>query len=287
MKNLSHYWKVLQWALHHYRAEHDVTIETANGLLSVSNKDWLIGKHLFVRRDYELDFIRDSIKFLNSEKLLPQTRMVCDIGANLGMISIALLREGFFENALAFEPSPRNFRLLRKNAEQNNLAEKLKCFQLALSSENGAIEFEIAEDNSGDSRVRKTSAYGEMNEQLRKTVAVEARTFDAFLAENKISQNEIDLLWIDIQGHEGHFFKGAREFFNRRKIPVVNEFWGYGINRSGMSRAEYCRTIAETFSKFYIFTDGAFRLQSIAEIENLFDRFKRPREIANIILINE
>lgn len=284
-KSPAYFWKLLQWTLHHYRAEHDVTIETANGLLSVSNKDWLIGKHLFLRRDYELDFIHDSIKFLKAEKLLPKTETVCDIGANLGMISIALLRERLFEKALAFEPAPGNFRLLEKNAVQNGLVEMLECFQLALSSENGAMEFEIAADNSGDSRVRKTSDSGAMNEQFRQTVAVKAKTFDSFLLEENFDSGEIDLLWIDIQGHEGHFFKGAREFFRTRKVPVVNEFWGYGINRSGMSREEYCRIISETFSNFYIFTDGAFRLQSIAEIEGLFELFKKPREIANIILV--
>jgi FkbM family methyltransferase len=287
VKDFSYYRKLLQWTLKHYRREHDVTIETANGRLSVSNKDWLIGKHLFVRRDYELEFIRDSIKFLKSENLLPKTETVCDIGANLGMISIALLREGFFAKALAFEPAPGNFRLLRKNAAQNGFAEKMKCFQIALSSENARIEFEIAADNSGDSRVRKTSASGAMNEHRRATVAVEARTFDSFLAETKIDANEIDLLWIDIQGHEGHFFKGAREFFKARKIPVVNEFWGYGINRSGMSPEEYCLAVAENFSKFYLLTDDGFRLQSITEIKKLFERYKHPREIANIILINE
>lgn len=284
-KSLAYYWKALNWALHHYRPEHDVTIETANGLLSVSSKDWLIGKHLFVRGDYELDFIRDAIKFLKSENHLPHARTVCDIGANLGMISVALLREGFFEKALAFEPAPRNFRLLRKNAAQNGLGEKMQTFQLALSSENKDLEFELAADNSGDSRVRKTAKAGEMNEHLRETVVVEAKTFDAFLRENRIDPAEIDLLWIDIQGHEGHFFQGAREFFQARKIPVVNEFWGYGIDRSGMSREEYCRTLANTFSKFYLLTGGEFQLQSIAEIEKLFELSKRPREIANIILV--
>ena len=53
-KGLGHYLKLLQWTLHYYRPEHDVTIETANGILSVSSKDWLIGKHLFIRRNYEL-----------------------------------------------------------------------------------------------------------------------------------------------------------------------------------------------------------------------------------------
>ncbi|HEX8371020.1 MAG TPA: FkbM family methyltransferase [Pyrinomonadaceae bacterium] len=287
MKSLDYYWKALQWTLHHYRPEHDVTIETANGLLSCSSRDWLIGKHLFVRRNYELDFIKASVGFLQSEGLLKtgKNRAVVDIGANLGMICIALLRERFFEKAIAFEPSPRNFRLLRKNVAQNDLNDKIECFPLALSSENKKIEFEIDETNSGDSRVRKTVGSGELKEHKRRTVAVEAKTFDAFLRENKtIEPNEIDLFWIDIQGHEGHFFKGAQEFFRKYKIPVINEFWGYGILRSGITREEYCETVQSTFEKFYYWTENEFQVKSTTEIEKLFDRYGKPREIASIIL---
>lgn len=288
MKSLDYYWKLLRWTLHHYRPEHDVTIETANGLLSCSSRDWLIGKHLYVRRNYELDFIKNSIRFLESEGLLKKgkNRTVVDIGANLGMICIALLRENFFERAVAFEPSPRNFRLLEKNIRQNDLSDKIKCFPLALSSQDSPIEFELDELNSGDSRVRTSGKSGEMREHKRQTVAVEARSFDSFLRENRdIEPDEIDLFWIDIQGHEGHFFKGASEFFQKHKIPVINEFWGYGIERSGISREAYCRTIAETFSKVYYWTENEFKVKSTAEIEKLFDRYRKPREIASIILV--
>lgn len=287
-KKLSHYWKILRWTLKHYRPEHDVTIETANGRLSVSNKDWLIGKHLFVRRDYELDFIRQTVNFLRGEKLLNEgkNRTVVDLGANVGMICVALLREGFFDNAVAFEPSPRSFRLLEKNVAQNGLAEKVKSLPLALSSADGKIEFELAADNSGDSRVKSTDKTGAMGEEKRATVSVTAQTFDSFLEANpNVNSDEIDLIWIDIQGHEGHFFKGAKEFFRHRKIPVVNEFWSYGINRSGLSKEEYCQAVSENFSAFYYFTGSGFELKSIAEIEKLFDVYRRPREIANIILV--
>jgi FkbM family methyltransferase len=287
-RSLDYYWKALRWTLHHYRPEHDVTIETANGVLSVSSRDWLIGKHLFVRRNYELDFIRASIEFLQNEGLLKKgkNRTVVDIGANLGMICIALLRENFFEKAYAFEPSPRNFRLLTKNVAQNDLSGRIECFPLALSSENKEIEFEIDETNSGDSRVREIIGSGEMKEHKRRTVAAQARTLDSFLSENKsIAPAEIDLFWIDIQGHEGHFFKGAKQFFRERKIPVVNEFWGYGILRSGITREEYCRAVAETFSRFYYWTENEFKVQSTAEIEKLFERYSKPREIASIILV--
>lgn len=286
-KGLSYYARRLRWLLHYYRGEHDVTIETANGLLSCRNKDWLIGKHLFTLRNYEFDFIKMSLAFLRSEGLLRpgMNHTVADIGSNLGMICIALLRENAFEKAVAFEPSPESFRLLQKNVGQNGLAGRIDCFPLALSSADGELSFELAEDNSGDSRVRQTSMEGTMDEHRRPTVSVAAKRFDSFLAEASVDPDQIDLLWIDVQGHEGHFFKGAERFFANRKVPVISEFWGYGIGRSGMSREEYCETVERTFSKFYVLNEGRYESRPISDVKGLFETHSRPREIANLVFV--
>lgn len=288
-KSLSHHLKVLAWSLKYYRAEHDVTLETENGLLSVSNKDWLIGKHLFVHREFEIEFIKNSIEFLRQEGWLKAgtNETVLDIGANLGMIGIAMLKKGFFKNALAFEPAPKSFRLLEKNVGQNNLEEKVKCFNIALSSENTAFEMEIASDNSGDNRVKLTDEKGKYDEQKRRTIEIEAVTFDGFLDMHpEIDREKIELIWMDIQGHEGHFFKGAEKFLNERKIPCVSEFWGYGIKRAGMTEDKYCRILKTCFTHFYRYNENKFELKEINEVKNLFEAEENPRRIESLIFVN-
>ncbi|MGI8466940.1 MAG: FkbM family methyltransferase [Pyrinomonadaceae bacterium] len=288
-KSLLHYRKVLAWTLKHYRTEHDVTIETENGLLSVSSKDWLMGKHLFVKREFEIEFIENSIRFLRKEGWLKNEigNTVLDIGANLGMIGIALVGKDFFEKAWAFEPSPKSFRLLEKNVAQNNLADKIKYFNLALSSENAALEFEIAADNSGDNRIKLTGEKGRRGEQKRKTIEVAAVSFDNFLDNHpEIEKDAIDLIWLDIQGHEGHFFKGAKNFLKARKIPCVSEFWSYGIGRAGMTRNEYCAILKTVFTHFYHYDKGVFKMREIDEIKNLFEADENPRRIESVIFVN-
>ena len=261
IKRLSYYRKVLQWKQKHKLPEQDITIETENGLLSCSNKDWLIGKHLFIYKNYEIDFIENAVRLLQNEGLLNEgiNDTIVDVGANIGMICIALLKKGFFKKALAFEPSPNSFRLLQKNVLQNNFEEKVRCFKYALSSENKLMKLELANGNSGDNRIKFSDEKGKMNEQKRKTVEIETKTFDTIFKERQdFKANEIDLLWLDIQGHEGHFFKGAKDFFSRRKIPCISEFWGYGIKRAGMTEEEYCQIIGQTFTKFYHYAEGSF-----------------------------
>lgn len=288
-KSLSHYKKVLAWSLKHYRPEHDVTIETENGLLSVSNKDWLMGKHLFVHRDFEIEFIENSIKFLQKEGWLKEgiNQAVLDIGANLGMICIAMVRKNFFASAIAFEPTPNSFRLLKKNIEQNHLEEKIKSFNLALSSENTTLEFEIAADNSGDNRIKLTAEKGKRREQQRQAIAVEAQTFDSFLAAHReINESSIDLIWLDIQGHEGHFFEGAKRFLKSNDVPCISEFWGYGIKRAGMTQEQYCAILKTSFTHFYHYDGKSFNLKEIDAIENLFEADEDPRHIESVIFFN-
>ncbi len=259
-------------------------MRTENGLLSFSNKDWLIGKTLFVNRSYEIELMNLAIGFLVKEGLLESKGIVCDVGANLGMISIALLKKYGFAKAIAFEPSPKSFRFLSRNVEQNGFAERICCFQIALSSENGVFPLEIAEENSGDNRIRKVYDSGKLKEEKRKVVFVETKTFDSFLREHEGIENEVSFIWIDTQGHEGHFFLGAQDFFKRKKVPVVSEFWAYGIERSGLSRSDYCDILARTFSRFYLLTNEGFRLKSIDEIEKLFENRHDPRHIESLIL---
>ena len=272
---------------HYYRPEHTVTVDTANGMLSCSSSDWLIGKILFTRREFELDLIRDSMELLRGLGLLKQgaNRTIVDVGANIGMITTAMLREGYFEHAIAFEPSPRNFELLQKNIDQNGLGERVDPFEVGLTSADGEIEFELSKDNSGDSRVRVGKSDGLMGEQHRSTLEVNGRSFDSLLRERTEYADRIDLIWMDVQGHEGHFFKGAREFLTSHKTPVVTEFWAYGIERSGMGRADYCEIVSELFSTYHAADEGGFSEHSTANIAELFEKYRGPRQGTNIILV--
>ncbi len=76
-----------------------------------------------------------------------------DVGANIGMICIALMLQNYFKRAIAFEPDPKNFRLLVKNVAQNGLENRIDCFPYALSSAAGEAELELSPHNSGDNHL--------------------------------------------------------------------------------------------------------------------------------------
>lgn len=281
--------RFLKWKFIHFIPRHDVTINTLNGLLTCDSKDWLIGKYLYVYRRYEIENIRATVELLTGEGYLSNNEggIVLDVGANIGMICIALLKQNYFKRAIAFEPGPNNFRLLVRNVAQNGLEDRIDCFPYALSSAEREAELELAPHNSGDNHLRDSQEYRAFDEDKRQTVKVPVRTLDQVFANHPdLFREKVSLIWLDIQGHEGYFFQGARQLLSRG-IPVASEFWPYGIKRAGMSLLDYSRIVAETFTHFYHFHHGEYERMSIARINELFDIYKTPREFGQVILVND
>ena len=97
-----------------------------------------------------------------------------DIGANIGLISTGLLLANAIEQAIAIEPEPENFRLLSQNVQQNDLAGRMCCLQMAVGDQPGSLTMEISPNNPGDHRIRRNPAAG-AKERLGNRDAIRSR----------------------------------------------------------------------------------------------------------------
>lgn len=280
----------LRWRKLYSGTPHDVTVESYNGLLTFHSSDKLIGKYLYIDRAYERRYIESALGVLERDGYLaPDARdrgVLLDVGANIGMICIALLRQHRFASAVAAEPSPRNLRLLERNVEQNGLGDRVLRLPYALSSADGEMELELSEYNSGDNRIRHDAAAGAWGEERREVVRVPVRTLDGALAERGVDAASVRLAWVDIQGHEGYFLSGARATL-ACGAPVVSEFWPYGILRSGMSRDDYSRIVRELFTHFYHLRGSSAEKLPAARIDSLFDAYAAPKQMCEVIFVND
>lgn len=272
--------------------KHDATVLTRNGILTFNSKDKTTGRILHVYRNHEFDEICRYIDMLLKEGLLEERGkgVVLDVGGYIGMSSTAFLLENLFEQAVAFEPSPENFRLLKKNIENNQLQGQMLGHNLALSDAEGTLEFELSEKNYGDNRVRKSGEVesGFFNEQGRQVIQVPARTFDS-LSEQELGVNPdaVKLVWMDIQGHEARFIKGAHNFLKTHpQVAVIMEFWPYAIKRSGVSREDFIDLVTDLFAGYYLLTDSGYKYFPIDDIGPFFDQEDHPEKGANIVLAN-
>jgi FkbM family methyltransferase len=267
-----------------------LTVPTANGLLSFSNMDLHNAQALYVRRAWEIDLITTSMSYLRREGLVGKAGrdVLVDAGANLGMICIAMLKRGYFQEAIAIEPDPRNFELLQRNIEQNGFAGRIRPFHCAVTDEGGEVELELSDVNFGDHRVRaaEAGAPARMDEERRGTVRVPAWRLDDLLQQEAgVDLDRIGLVWVDVQGHEGRLFRGARETL-RHGAPVISEFWPYGIRRSGLTRDAYAEILRSLFERLVIVdaAAGQFGPRDIAAIGELFDSCPLPEQNLELIL---
>ena len=105
-----------------------------------------------------------------------------DIGANIGHISIPLIKMGVMKNAIGYEPDPENHKLLKCNAIIYDVESKLSIFSIAIG-ENAQEDllFELSEGNYGDHRIHVSKKDGLCNESKRKLINIVSRSLDSSL----------------------------------------------------------------------------------------------------------
>ncbi len=190
----------------------------------------------FVRGYFDEETVRSMIVALAQHAGMPTIEglTVLEVGANIGTETVSLLVHHGIERVVAVEPDSENVRILRANLALNGVQDRVVIYEVALSDADGMVMFEHSENNWGDHRVRVAGASGPAlhDEGLRITSEVPARRLDSLVDAGEIDLDDIDLVWIDAQGHEGHILDGA-ERLAAAGIPVVTEYWPYGLRRAG------------------------------------------------------
>lgn len=189
---------------------------------------------------------------------------VClDVGANIGLYSLALSALAPRGRVFAFEPSPGSFEYLERNVEANGLA-NVESFQLALGDQADATvhfhdipfftagSFTVDDDSFLTSEVLGSSYF-----------EAPATTLDSFVAEHGIER--VDLVKIDVEGAELSVLDGAKETLSALRPKVVLEFnsFGFTLHHGILPQAALAR-IRAAFPYVYVMSraDGSLGLLS-------------------------
>ncbi len=111
---------------------------------------------------------------------------------------------------LAFEPSWRNFDLLRRNVVGNGLSERVDMVPLALGREHGIARFTLGP-------VEQTGWGGIVTDAQSGTVAVAVSPLDDLLSPDV----EITVLKIDVEGADTWVLEGCRRLLECQRIARV------------------------------------------------------------------
>jgi len=198
----------------------------------VRTRDRYIGRGMF-NGGFELDDMCRAIDLVTEARGqgFLKGRTFVDVGANIGNTSVPACRAWGASRVVSVEPEPENFKLLRCNAILNDVDERIVAVNAAVTNKPGTVRLELSPNNFGDHRVRITDAPGDWGENKRLTVEVPGIRLDDLLRAHDVPIDDVGLLWLDTQGHEGHVLDSAPELL-ASNVPVVTEFWPYGLRRS-------------------------------------------------------
>ncbi len=160
---------------------------------------------------------------------LPRDAIVFDVGANIGLVALAVARHIPQGHLYCFEPSPHPQRCLARTIADNALAQRITLCNMAVSHTVGEQEFSVHDpkDASGDG-LRDTGRAG-----AARPIRVPVTTLDTYVAAQEIKQ--LDLLKIDTEGAELDVLRGATSTIRRFRPRIIFEAWpanvaAYGID---------------------------------------------------------
>jgi FkbM family methyltransferase len=178
--------------------------------------------------------------------------VIFDVGANVGSYSLACLR-AFGNRCLlhAFEPSAATFEKLRSNADLSR--EGIHLHRLAMSDHDGTATLHTSEAGSS------IASLEQLERPLRPFDArldeqVELRTLDGFCLEQGIDQ--IDLLKLDIEGHEIAALNGAARMLGQGRIRFLQFEFGENNVSSRTYLADFNKILADRFDVSRIVPGG-------------------------------
>lgn len=225
-------------------------------------------------------------------RLLPQAKVILDVGMNIGMNSIEYAT--FSDTVHGFEPTPQTYDMALKNIALNRGTTTSKSWfiedptanmacngtiiphNLALGASNGQAEILIKKDNAGHNHIDNLDIPTPKGKQrIRRIeppkVTVEVRTLDSFNFEI------VNIIKIDTEGYEFPVVLGAEQTIMRCRPIVQLEMVDGQPERFGYT----CQQILDWFTtRDYevILSDGTNVNGQWSWIKKKMERFFVPKE---------
>lgn len=185
--------------------------------------------------DYDLHIARAALA------CLPAGGVVFDVGGNIGWFSLAIaalaLDRGVDVDIRSFEPAQINLESFRRTIDANDdLAHLIHLYDFGLSSSDRSGQLEYTPANLGGAHLVER---GSDHTAYEFEEIVSLRRLDAnLLAELNVSQ--IDLMKIDIEGHEWELLSFAQPLIRHHKPTLLVEVNPWTIDVFGRrSTAEF------------------------------------------------
>jgi len=191
---------------------------------------------------------------------VPLGGTVVDAGALYGDHTLAYARAvGIGGNVYAFEPNPVACSCLRRNMWHFDMAQRVSCFQVALSDDYGSVKYAESK-NTGASRISENG-----------TKYIPCIPLDA------LRLSGVSFMKFDVEGYEVRALRGAKTTILKYRPYLVCEVNGGALNEQGFTFMDLMDFFDEVN---YVMTSVQHPAQDIHQIsEAQFDVLCEPEEL--------
>jgi FkbM family methyltransferase len=212
-----------------------VSVDAGSAVYLVRTQDQNVGRSLFLKQTRgEMRVLARAVALIHAvaggEGIA--RRQFLDVGANIGTTTISALIDHGFGTAVCFEPEPANLLTLRLNLLLNGLEDRAHALGAAVSDVSGTAELLVDLEQGGKHQIASDTEMVRSDQTRSQPISVPAVTLDGLIERGGIRPDEVGLLWMDAQTHEGHILQGASQLVERG-TPIVLEWSPKGLERSG------------------------------------------------------
>ena len=179
--------------------------------------DRVVGAWLMWHGGWQRREIDQAVAVLAASGRLAADAVFVDVGANIGTHTVYALKSNRFARAVAFEPEPRNARLLAMNIEANGFADVATVVAKAAGEICGSAVLHLHPRNKGAHAIGSAPS-----DDGRERLDVALVRVEDALAELGLLQ-QAGLIWIDVEGHEPQVIRGLGQLL-ARNVPIAFEF---------------------------------------------------------------
>ena len=184
----------------------------------VNPADRVVGAWLMWHGGWQRREITTAVDLLQAAGRLQANALFVDVGAHIGTHTIYALRTGRFSGAVAFEPEPRNARLLAMNIEENGLSEAVTVVGKAAGAAAGTAVLHLHPRNTGAHAIDVPPSVDGQSSLSVSMVRVEDE-----LAALGVPPSEVALVWVDVEGYEPQVLQGLAGLM-AHVVPLAFEF---------------------------------------------------------------
>lgn len=203
-------------------------------------------------------------------------RVVFDVGANIGDVTLAAARS--FPNAHihSFEPVSATYKMLCENIR--NYGDRITPYNLGFFNVSKRLDIHITSFHGASSILDQSLNHKSAHPHIRETgtESIQVYTLDSFMADKSIDR--IDIVKIDVEGTELEVIEGGRETFKNKVDNVFVELSLLRRNRESPYCIEICKLLYDLGFMLINLYDVARYVQNGRQYLNQMDVFFVKRE---------